>query len=182
MEPHTELGQIAAQYNRVLAAIGQRTDSLQLLRRTAAAANESSSVEEALAVALDEVCAFTGWPIGHAFLVSRGDPGLLVSSGVVRITDTDRFEAFALATERERPTVGKGLAGVALEKRKPVVATSEALIGPPTSVTLRGSSRSTRAPQVEPVSRRSSLRWTVLAPAARPSGSSSGFARLSLFR
>ena len=138
VEPHTELGQIAAQYNRVLAAIGQRTDSLQLLRRTAAAANESSSVEEALAVALDEVCAFTGWPIGHAFLVSRGDPGLLVSSGVVRITDTDRFEAFRLATERERPTVGKGLAGVALEKRKPVVATSEALIGePPTSVTLR---------------------------------------------
>ncbi len=74
VEPHTEVGRIAAEYNRVLAAISRRTDSLQLLRRTAAAANESSSPEEALAVALREVCRFTGWPIGHAYLVSRDDP------------------------------------------------------------------------------------------------------------
>ena len=49
VEPHTEVGRIASEYNRVLAAISRRTDSLQLLRRTAAAANESSSPEEALA-------------------------------------------------------------------------------------------------------------------------------------
>ena len=68
VEPHTEVGRIALEYNRVLAAFERRTESLQLLRRTAAAANESSSVEDALAVALDEVFRFTGWPIGHAFL------------------------------------------------------------------------------------------------------------------
>ena len=53
---HTEVGQVAAEYNRVLAAFARRTDSLQLLRRTAAAANESSSVEDTLGLALEEVC------------------------------------------------------------------------------------------------------------------------------
>jgi ammonium transporter len=138
VEPHTEVGQIALEYNRVLAAFERRTDSLQLLRRTAAAANESSSVEDALSVALEEVCRFTGWPIGHAFLVSRDDPDVLVSAGIWRTRNGDRFSAFRTATEGEPFPVGRGLAGVALEKRLPVFATSDDLIGDPLeSPTLR---------------------------------------------
>src|SRR5262249_54028894 len=71
VEPHTEVGQIAGEYNRVLAAIGRRTDCLQLLQLTAAAANESSSVDDALSVALEEVWALTGWPVGHRLLLTR---------------------------------------------------------------------------------------------------------------
>ena len=91
VEPHTEVGQIAAEYNRVLDAMRRRTDSLQLLRRTSAAANESSSVEEALALALTRCAEFTGWPIGHAFLVTRDDPDELVSTGIWRIRDEQRY-------------------------------------------------------------------------------------------
>ena len=109
VEPHTEVGQIAAEYNRVLTTIGRRTESLQLLRRTAAAANESSSVEDALTVVLEEVCRFTGWPIGHAFLVSRDDPDELVSTGVWRLRDEAQFGAFRTATEGERIRAGRGL-------------------------------------------------------------------------
>jgi ammonium transporter len=131
VEPHTEVGQIAAEYNRVLAAIGSRTDSLQLLRRTAAAANESSSAEEALAVALEEVYRFTGWPIGHALLVSRDDPEELVSTGIWRMTDEERFAAFRSATEAAPLRAGRGLAGVALQARKPVFVSSDDLLGRP---------------------------------------------------
>jgi ammonium transporter len=121
----TEVGQIAAEYNRVLAAFARRTDSLQLLRETAAAANESSSVEEALALGLDAVCEFTGWPIGRAFLVSRDDPELLVSTEVWHMSDEQRFADFRDATQAERWRVGHGLPGMALEHRKPVFASSE---------------------------------------------------------
>ncbi len=136
VEPHTEVGQIAAEYNRVLASIGHRTESLQLLRHTAAAANESSSVEDALAVVLDEVCRFTGWSIGHAFLVSRDDPGQLVSTGIWCMSDAERYREFRAATEREQFRAGRGLPGIALEERKPVFASSNDLLGHPEAVAL----------------------------------------------
>jgi ammonium transporter len=129
VEPYTEIGQIAAEYNRVLGAIGRRTDSLQLLRRTTAAANESSSPEDALAIALDEVCAFTGWPIGHAFLVSRDDPDLLVSTGIWRMSDEARYAEFRAGTEQERFRTGRGLPGIALETGKPVFGSTADMEG-----------------------------------------------------
>jgi ammonium transporter len=136
VEPHTEVGQIAAEYNRVLGAFGRRTNSLQLLRRTAAAANESSSVEDALAIALDDVCEFTGWPIGHALLVSREDPDELVSTGIWTIRDEGRYGEFRAASD-ERVRAGSRLAGVALEASKPVIVSSSDLLGRPAdSVTL----------------------------------------------
>jgi ammonium transporter len=131
VEPNTEVGQIATQYNRVLEAIGRRTDSLQLLRRTAAAANESSSVDEALAVALEEVGHATGWPIGHVFMVSREDPGMLVSTRIWRMADEERYAEFRAATEAERIPSGWGLSGAALEARRPVFVSSDGLVGSP---------------------------------------------------
>ena len=72
VEPHTEIGQIAQQYNRVLEGINAQTAALQLLRNTAAAANEALTVEEAMRTTVDEVCRATGWPVGHAYLVDGG--------------------------------------------------------------------------------------------------------------
>src|SRR5262249_7003886 len=138
VEPHTEVGQIAVEYNRVLAAFERRTESLQLLRRTAAAANESSSVEDALAVALDEGFRFTGWAVGHAFLVSRDDPEELIPTGIWRMSDEEWYSPFRAATESEPIPLGRGLAGVAFEKRLPVYATSDDVMGDPAkSATLR---------------------------------------------
>jgi ammonium transporter len=137
VEPHTEFGQIATEYNRVLASIERRTGSLQLLRRTAAAANDSSSIDEALATAIEEVCRFTGWPIGHAFLVSAEDPGLLVSTGIWHLSDQERYAAFRAATELEPVGLGSSLPGAAVDARQPVYVSTEDLVGEPAeSVTL----------------------------------------------
>jgi ammonium transporter len=160
VEPHTEVGQIATEYNRVLGAIGRRTESLQLLRRTAAAANESSSVEDALALALKEICGFTGWPIGHAFLVSDDDPTLLVSTGIWQLDDPDRYGRFRAASERQRFPAGRGLPGMALETRKPIVGSTHDLFGRPTDtvaisvVSLEPGPEGTSRPVVVPVSDR----------------------------
>jgi ammonium transporter len=170
VEPNTEVGRIAAEYNRVLEAIGQRTDSLQLLRRTAAAANESSSVEDALTLALDEVCGFTGWPIGHAFLVSRDDPEELVSTGVWCMDDEERYAEFRRATEAERWRAGRGLPGMALEARRPVMASSDEQRGVPAesaklNVISLESGAADRTPRVVPLEGLRSVRvgeWQAL--------------------
>ena len=121
VEPHTEVGQIAAEYNRVLAVIDRRTSSLQLLQRTAAAANESPSIAAALAITLEEVRRFTGWPVAHAFVTRRDDPGRLVSAGVWSLSDGERYGAFRTATEAEPLRAGVGLPGLAFETGRPVI-------------------------------------------------------------
>ena len=119
VEPYTEVGEIAAEYNRVVDAMRHRTDSLHLLRRTTAAANESSSIEDALALALEEVCAFTGWPVGHAYLLSRDDPGELLATGIWRIADEERYGVLRATT------VHDALPAVAVRSRRPAVATTD---------------------------------------------------------
>src|SRR6201992_1897875 len=44
---------------------------LQVLYVIADASARATTVEEALQKALDELCAFTGWPLGHAYLVNH---------------------------------------------------------------------------------------------------------------
>ena len=48
--------------------LSERTSSLQLLQAVAVAANEAATVEEALQIALDRVCASRAWPLGHGLL------------------------------------------------------------------------------------------------------------------
>src|SRR5688572_12369760 len=53
----------------------------ELLRAIAVAANESSTIEEALQICLERVCGHVRWPVGHAYLL---DPprGVLVPTGI----------------------------------------------------------------------------------------------------
>ena len=168
VEPHTEVGRIAAEYNRVLATIEHRTDSLQLLRSTAAAANESSSLDEALAAALREVCRFTGWPIGHAFLVSRDDPDRLVSTGIWYLADEERHRAFRDATEARPHRAASGLPGIALEARRPVFVSNNDHGGPAAAAMLTVVSLEPVSEQ-EPSIARHPGRWTT-----RPQGRAVG--------
>ena len=45
--------------------------AFELLHRITVAANEATAVDQALQACLDQVCAFTGWPLGHAYFVSE---------------------------------------------------------------------------------------------------------------
>ncbi|MEW6473991.1 MAG: EAL domain-containing protein [Actinomycetota bacterium] len=82
---------------------------LQLLQRVAMAANESRTVEEALQRAIDEVCAYTSWPVGHAYLP---DPeGILVPADIWHLDDEERFGPFRRATEETHLPPGVGLPG-----------------------------------------------------------------------
>ncbi|MEE8606413.1 MAG: SpoIIE family protein phosphatase, partial [Nitrospiraceae bacterium] len=132
VEPHTEIGQIAHQYNRVLAdinaeqqrreaataALAQRTASLWLLRRTAVAANKATTIEQAMQICLENICSFGGWPVGHCYMVDEGT-GELVSTKIWHLDDPERFKVFREITEAHRFAPGPGLAGNTLATGKP---------------------------------------------------------------
>ena len=132
VEPHTEVGQIARQYNRILdeinaesakreaatEALRQKTESLQLLQKAAVAANQAKTVEDAIRTCLDDICAFGGWPVGHCYMVDDAT-GDLISARIWHLDDPERFKAFRDVTEAHRLTPGPGLAGRALATREP---------------------------------------------------------------
>lgn len=87
------------------------TQAAELLRKIAVAANHADSPDEAIQVSLDELCAYCGWPIGHAYLFSHDGSEELVSANLWHLDDADRFEAFRSATEETTFQPGVGLPG-----------------------------------------------------------------------
>ncbi len=124
VEPHTEIGQIAQQYNHVIAGINAeqrrreaatealrlKTVSLQLVQGAAAAANQAATIEDAVKTCLKDICAFGGWAVGHCYMLEEA-AGKLVSSKIWHLDDAERFAAFRQVTEATTFESGVGLPG-----------------------------------------------------------------------
>ncbi|NKB49749.1 MAG: response regulator [Alphaproteobacteria bacterium] len=87
------------------------TEAAELLRKIAMAANDATSPDDAIQVSLDEICAYSGWPIGHAFILSDDGSGELISANLWHLDDANRFASFRTLTEKTVFEPGLGLPG-----------------------------------------------------------------------
>jgi signal transduction histidine kinase len=87
-----------------------RARALELLAQIARAANAAHELEPALDAAIEHVCEYTNWPVGHAWLVDD-DEDRLVSAGVWRARDPERVRVFRQATDETQLAIGEGLPG-----------------------------------------------------------------------
>jgi PAS domain S-box-containing protein len=92
----------------------------RLLHEVTVAAYGAATVEEAMQVALDRVCAFTGWPVGHVYLVAGADPPLLVPAPVWHLDRPGEFTRFQEVTAATRLDPGAGLPGRVLARKEAV--------------------------------------------------------------
>jgi PAS domain S-box-containing protein len=92
-------------------ALREQTEHIRLLQRITVAANEASIVEEAMQVCLDEVCALTEWPVGHAYVLADDGTDELVSAKLWHLDRPKQFETFRRVTEGTRFKPGIGLPG-----------------------------------------------------------------------
>ncbi len=133
VEPHTEVGVIAQEYNRVLDKVNReiqareqisqalltKNQDLQLLQTVAAEANQATNVDRVLTVILEKVCAHTDWPVGHAYLPDTDNPTLLRPTQLWYLRHPQPFETFKRVTETTSFEQGIGLPGRVLASGKP---------------------------------------------------------------
>jgi len=86
-------------------------DTLRLLQAVTKAANEASTVDDAMHKALSAVCAAFAWPVGHYYHRSEGDPAQLVPAPVWHLDDGARFDAFRRVSDALCLRLGQGLPG-----------------------------------------------------------------------
>jgi len=99
----------------------QREQQLQLLEAVATAANQAETLEEALRFAVEEICRFTGWPLGHCYLGLRsGNRIVLKSSNIWQGANRQEFAVFCARTGSAQFSPEQDLAGRALREGSPV--------------------------------------------------------------
>jgi PAS domain S-box-containing protein len=101
-------------------ALQRQNALLRLLHHVSVAAYEAGTVEEALQVGIDQVCAYTGWPIGHAYVVAGPGSQELVPTTIWHVDRPGDFESFVRVTEASRLAAGVGLPGRVLARKEPL--------------------------------------------------------------
>ncbi len=101
-------------------ALREKTEFLQLTELITRAANEAMSVEEAMRVALDQVCERTGWPVGHVYKLEEPS-GNLAPTGIWHLDEPGRFQSLRDVTEATRFAPGVGLPGRVFESGAPAL-------------------------------------------------------------
>ena len=103
------------------AATESRLRQLQVLETITTAANDADTLEQALQFAIDEICRYTGWPLGHCFHVRKGaKPSVLVSSGIWHGANRPEFSAFRCMSGDPQFLAEQDLPGRVLKEAAPV--------------------------------------------------------------
>ncbi len=100
-------------------ALSQRNKELELLKDIATTANQASTIAEAMQFAVDRVCEFTGWPLGHACIASIGRKHL-VSSAIWSGLEGGRFDAFRAASDASEFSIEADLFGKVVAEARPI--------------------------------------------------------------
>ncbi|MCH7943219.1 MAG: PAS domain S-box protein [Proteobacteria bacterium] len=90
-----------------------------LLHRITVAANQANSIEGVLQFCLDEICAVTGWPVGHVYMMVEDSPNKIKSSGLWHIEESNQNAAIKRVTSKTSFIMGKGLISRVLTSGKP---------------------------------------------------------------
>jgi signal transduction histidine kinase/DNA-binding response OmpR family regulator len=99
--------------------VAERTALLELLQDITIAANEATSSAEALQFAVDRICAYMGWPVGHAYLAVAPGGAQWTPTAIWHLENAEQYSAFQQATQTAEFAVGEGLIGQVGALKKP---------------------------------------------------------------
>lgn len=114
------MGRDVTRRKSVEQALSRESDLTELLQAVTVAANEAPNLEEAVQCCLEIVWGYTGWPVGHAYLVDGKVDGGWTWKNLWHLEDPDKFHALVEATENVSPSPGVDLPGRVLAARRAI--------------------------------------------------------------
>lgn len=121
VEQRTEhLEREIAERKNVESALRESEQRLRVIKEVAVASNLASNQEEALLRAIESVCHYTSWIVGHVYQLTekQGNPEL-VPTDIWYLSQPGQFEKFQDVTSRISFSAGIGLPGRVLASRQP---------------------------------------------------------------
>ncbi len=100
--------------------VAERTALLELMQDITRAANEGSSSAEALQYAVQRICAYIRWPVGHAWLPVVSDGSRWAPTSIWHLDAPERLTTFQQATQSVEFVAGEDLIGQVGALGKPV--------------------------------------------------------------
>ena len=101
------------------ADIREKTAIVEMMHSIAVAANEAESIESVIQACLDEVCAHTQWPVGHAYLCITDPVKKLVPTLIWHLDNPGQYAKFRVITEQTEFAYGVGLPGRVMASGSP---------------------------------------------------------------
>ena len=101
-------------------ALSRKSLFVQLLQEIAVAANEASSIEQVLQFALDKVCAYLGWSVGHVYMSQSDSQDTFVSTHLWHLDNAEQFQSFKTVTETIHFTRTMGFIGRVVDSRQSI--------------------------------------------------------------
>ncbi|MDR4499407.1 MAG: PAS domain S-box protein [Candidatus Scalindua sp.] len=107
------------EFMRIESELRKKNSYCKLLEITAISANKAVDFKEAFQPALEAMCSYTGWEIGHAYVISKDDRNLLEPTNVWSLKDNKHFKKFCDVSKEIKFPKGIGLPGRVLASGKP---------------------------------------------------------------
>lgn len=105
---------------RGLRELYEKQQQLELLEAIAVTANQATSVRDVLQFGITRICSFTGWPLGHAYLLKvTADHKRLHSTSIWHGANQEAEQAFYRDTQDRQFEVGVGLPGRVMASGSP---------------------------------------------------------------
>ncbi|MBI3593615.1 MAG: EAL domain-containing protein [Nitrospirae bacterium] len=101
-------------------SLTQKNAFVQLLYVVTVAANESSTLEEALETCLSEICGHMNWSVGHVYFKSEDEGKSLFPSTIWHFDNPANYLEFKTESEMTFLKSGEGIPGMVLESGEPI--------------------------------------------------------------
>lgn len=92
---------------------------LNLIHQSLEIVTNAQTFKASMHGCINLVCAITGWPIGHAYIVNK-DKTLIESTNLWYDKQDPKFDKFKQTTEKINLKLGEGLPGTVWQEKKPV--------------------------------------------------------------